>query len=123
MSFDVYRAARNQAFWNRFTRKYGKKFQELGWQGPLEPEQLKVDANLDLFDDVMNDAVHFDGMEKMFAESVGGGIPGSADVASIKTLCGKFFVTGSYMRGGPYDTLKEAVAEAGLDGDREEMDD
>ena len=122
MSFDVDTAGKDQAFWNRFTRKYGKKLREQGWQGPLDPEQLKVDANFELFHDVMHDAVHSDGREKTFAESDGGGIPGSADFASIKTLCGKFFVTGSYLNGGPYDTLEEAISEAGLDGDKEEPD-
>jgi hypothetical protein len=123
MSFDVDTAAEDDAFWKQFIEKYGEKLRVGGWQGPLKPERLKVDANWTLFDEVMNDAVHLDGMERTFAESDGGGIPGSADFASIKTLCGKFFVTGSYMNGGPYNTLEEALAEAGLDGDREEMDD
>jgi len=122
MSFDVNTAAKDDAFWKRFTKKYGEKLRDGGWQGPLEPKQLKVDANWTLFDDTMNDAVHSDGVEKSFAESYGGGIPGSAEFASIKTLCGRFFVTGSYMSGGPYDTLEEALAEAGLDGDVEESD-
>lgn len=43
--------------------------------------------------------------------------------APINTICGKYFVTGSCMSGGPFETLEESVAEAGLDGDREEMDD
>ena len=123
MSFDLDRASKDDAFWKCFTQKYGRKLRDEGWQGPLESEQLRDDANWDLCDDVMHDAVHTDGLEKTFAESDGGGIPGSADFASIKTLCCKFFVTGSYLKGGPYDTQEEALAEAGLDGDREEMDD
>jgi hypothetical protein len=123
MSFDLDRARKDEAFWKYFTHKYGEKLRDAGWQGPLESEQLIDDANWDSCHDVMHDAVHFDGLDTTFAESDGGGIPGSADFASIKTLCGKFFVTGSYMKGGPYDTLEEALAEAGLDGDREEMDD
>ena len=122
MSFDVDTAAEDPVFWTRFTKKYGKKLRNAGWQGPLEPEQLKDDANWNLFNDVLYDAVQSDGREKTFAESDGGGIPGSADFASIKKFCGKFFVTGSYMNGGPYDSLEEAVEEAGLDGDQDEME-
>ena len=122
MSFDLDRARQDDAFWKCFTQKYGEKLRDAGWQGQLESEQLKDDANWDLCDDVMHDAVHFEGLVTTFAESDGGGIPGSADFASIKTLCGKFFVTGSYMKGGPYDTLEEALAEAGLDGDQVEPD-
>lgn len=114
MSFDVNRAAKDPAFWKSFTGKYGEKLLEEGWQGTLEADQLEVDSNWDVFDNVMNDAVHMDGKEETFAESDGGGIPGSADFASITELCGKFFVTGSYLNGGPYDTYEEAADEAGL---------
>ena len=94
MSFDVDTAADDPVFWARFTKKYGKKLRDAGWQGPLKLEQLKDDANLNLFNNVLYDAVQSDGTEKTFAESNVGGILGSVDFAFMKTLCGKFFVTG-----------------------------
>ena len=116
MSFDTDKAVKDPAFWKRFTKKYGKTLQKQRWQGPLEPEQLKIDANSDLFEDVFLNAVQIDGKEKFVAESDGGGIPGSGDVVFIKALCGKFFITGSCMSGGPYETLEEATDRAGLNG-------
>lgn len=116
MSFDLVRAGKDRAFWNRLVRKYGRKIQKECWQGPLEPEQLEVDPNWDALDNVLNMALADDGTEESFTESDGEGIPGSADFASITELCGKFFVTGSYLNGGPYDTYEEAAYEAGLDG-------
>jgi hypothetical protein len=47
------------------------------------------------------EAVCKEGSEEEFVESDGGGISGSADFASITELLGKFFVTGSYLNGGP----------------------
>lgn len=114
MSFDLVRAGEDRAFWDVLMRKYGKKIQKEGWQGPLEPERLEIDQNWDALDNVLNMALSDDGAEESFSESDGGGIPGSADFASIAKLCGKFFVTGSYIIGGPYDTYEEAADEAGL---------
>ena len=129
MSFDLFKAGQDRAFWDRLIRKYGKKIQEEGWQGPLEPEQLEIGDNEDVLDNVLNNALCDDGTEESFNESDGGGIPGSADYASITELLGKFFVTGSYVCGGPYDTYEEAADEAGLgygerddDGDDEDED-
>ena len=114
MSFDLVKAGEDMAFWDRLIRKYGKKIRECGWHGPLEPEQLETDMNYDALDNALNEALYEDGTEESFTESDGGGIPGSADYASITELLGKFFVTGSYVCGGPYDTYEEAADEAGL---------
>jgi hypothetical protein len=114
MSFDLVRAGEDQAFWKRLVGKYGKNLLADGWEGPMEPEQLQNDANYDLLHNVLMEAVCKDGSEEEFVESDGEGIPGSADFASITKLLGKFFVTGSYLNGGPYDTYQEAAKEAGL---------
>jgi hypothetical protein len=114
MSFDLVRAGEDQAFWKRLVGKYGKNLLADGWEGPLEPEQLQNDANYDLLHNVLMAAVCEEGSEEEFVESDGEGIPGSADFASITELLGKFFVTGSYLNGGPYDTYQEAAKEAGL---------
>ena len=114
MSFDLERAGEDQAFWKRLVRKYKKKLLAEGWEGPLEPEQLQNEANYDLLQNVLIEAVREEGSEEEFVESDGDGIPGSADFASITKLMGKFFVTGSYLNGGPYDTYEEAAGEAGL---------
>jgi formylglycine-generating enzyme required for sulfatase activity len=116
MSFDLVKAGKDRAFWDRLIRKYGKKIRKWGWQGPLEPEQLEIDMNSDAMDNVLNEALYEDGTEESFHESDGGGIPGSADFASITKLLGKFFVTGSYVCGGPYDDYWEAADKAGLSG-------
>jgi formylglycine-generating enzyme required for sulfatase activity len=114
MSFDLVKAGEDRAFWDRLIRKYGKKIRKCGWQGPLEPEELETDMNSDALDNALNEALYEDGTEESFHESDGGGIPGSADYASITELLGKFFVTASYVRGGPYDTYEEAADEAGI---------
>ncbi len=114
MSFDLVRAGEDQAFWKRLVGKYGKNLLADGWEGPMEPEQLQNDANYDLLHNVLMAAVWEEGSEEEFVESDGEGIPGSADFASITELLGKFFVTGSYLNGGPYDTYQEAAREAGL---------
>jgi hypothetical protein len=114
MSFDLVRAGEDQAFWKRLVDKYGKNLLADGWEGPMEPEQLQNDANYDLLHNVLMAAVCEEGSEEEFVESDGEGIPGSADFASITELLGKFFVTGSYLNGGPYDTYQEAAKEAGL---------
>jgi hypothetical protein len=114
MSFDLVRAGEDQAFWKRLVGKYGKNLVADGWEGPMEPEQLQNDANYDLLHNLLMAAVCEEGREEEFVESDGEGIPGSADFASITELLGKFFVTGSYLNGGPYDTYQEAAEEAGL---------
>jgi hypothetical protein len=115
MSFDLVRMGEDEAFWKLFTSKYEKQIREQGWQGPIDPEGLENGDNWDALDNTINFALSDDGHQEEFAESDGGGIPGSADFAQITSLCGKFFVTGSYLVGGPYDSYGEAAREAGLD--------
>jgi hypothetical protein len=114
MSFDLTRAGEDPAFWERLVQRYQTQLLAEGWQGPFEPGQLSIDQNWDALDNVLNLAIWDDGTEEEFAESDGGGIPGSADFASITELLGKFFVTGSYLNGGPYDSYEEAAEAAGL---------
>jgi hypothetical protein len=115
MSFDLVRMGKDEAFWRLFTSKYEKQIRVQGWKGPIDPEGLEEGSNWDALDNVINVAIHEDGKEEECAESDGGGIPGSADYAQITSLCGKFFVTGSYLDGGPYDSYEEAASAAGLD--------
>jgi hypothetical protein len=115
MSFDLTRAGQDPAFWELLIQKYQVELLAARWQGAFEPGQLDIDDNWDALHNVLNMAISEDGTEEEFAESDGGGIPGSADYASITELLGKFFVTGSYLNGGPYDSYEEAAAAAGLD--------
>jgi len=102
-------------FWKLFTSKYKKQILKRGWKGPINPEGLNQGVNWDALDNIISVAIYEDGEQEEFAESDGGGIPGSADYAQITSLCGKYFVTGSYLNGGPYDTYEEAASAAGLD--------
>jgi len=119
MSFDATAAAHEEDFWRLFVKKYKGKLLDKGWSGPLQPDGVEEAANHDALHDVLSDAVHRDGREVGFDEAeaeddIPGG--GGSDFASIKELCGRYFVTGSYMEAGPFDSADEAADEAGLNG-------
>lgn len=119
MSFDATAAAHAEDFWRLFVKKYKEKLLDKGWSGPLQPDGVEEAANHDALHDVLSDAVHRDGREVRFDEAeaeedIPGG--GGSDFASIKELCGRYFVTGSYMEAGPFDSADEAADEAGLNG-------
>ena len=75
----------------------------------MGPGRLEEAGNRDAFHNFLHDAIGSEGEEEGIAESDGGGIPGSADFASITKVFGVYFVTGSYLNGGPYDSYDEAV--------------
>lgn len=114
MSFDLQAIVEDEPYWRKLVDKYGKRITEEGWEGPLEPAGLDNDRNWDALANFIS--VHLSDLatEEAFEESDGEGIPGSADFASIWELEGKYFVTGSYLNAGPYDSYQEAADEAGL---------
>jgi hypothetical protein len=119
MSFDVFAAACDQEFWKSFSRKYKTELLAAGWNGPLQAGGVEDPENHDVLSNVLFDAVHKDGKQMRFDEAeaeedIPGG--GGSDFASIKKLCGRFFVTGSYMNAGPFDSEDEAADAAGLNG-------
>ena len=119
MSFDVSAAACDQEFWKSFSRKYKTELLAAGWNGPLQAGGVEDPENHDVLSNVLFEAVHKDGKQMRFDEAeaeedIPGG--GGSDFASVKTLCGRFFVTGSYMTAGPFDSEDEAAEEAGLNG-------
>ena len=119
MSFDADAAASDEGFWQSFSRKYKTKLLEAGWKGSLQADGLEDPENHDVLGNVLFDAVHKDGKQVRFDEAeaeqdIPGG--GGSDFASIKKLCGRYFVTGSYMNAGPFDSENEAAEAAGLNG-------
>ena len=119
MSFDTEVAAYDEGFWQSFSRKYKTKLLEAGWKGSLQADGLEDPENHDVLGNVLFDAVHKDGKEVRLDEAqadedIPGG--GGSDFASIKKLCGRYFVTGSYMNAGPFDSEDEAAEQAGLSG-------
>ena len=119
MSFDVDAAASDEGFWKSFSRKYKTQLLKAGWKGPLNSDGLEDPENHDVLSNVLNDAVQMDGKEVRFDETASDeDIPGGggSDFSSIKKLCGRYFVTGSYMNAGPFDSENEAAEGAGLNG-------
>ena len=119
MSFDTEAVANDEKFWESFSREYQKGLIKAGWKGPLQANGIDDPENYDVLSNVLFDAVHRDGEEVRFDEAeaeqdIPGG--GGSDFASIKTLCGRYFVTGSYMNAGPFDSEDEAAEQAGLNG-------
>lgn len=119
MSFDADAAACDEGFWKSFSRQYKTKLLTAGWNGALNSDGLEDPANQDVLSNVLFDAVHKDGEQVRFDEAqaeqdIPGG--GGSDFASIKKLCGRYFVTGSYMEAGPFDSEDEAADAAGLNG-------
>lgn len=119
MSFDADAAASDEGFWKSFSRKYKAQLLKAGWKGPLNSDGLEDPENHDVLSNVLYDAVQMDGKEVRFDEAqadedIPGG--GGSDFACIKKLCGRYFVTGSYMDAGPFDSKDEAAEEAGLNG-------
>ena len=119
MSFDPDSAACDDKFWKSFSLKYKKKLLDAGWKGPLQASGVEDPENHDALSNVLSDAVHRDGKEVRFDEAeaeqdIPGG--GGSDFASIKKLCGRYFVTGSYMNAGPFESEDEAAEQAGLNG-------
>ena len=119
MSFDADAAVSDEGFWQSFSRKYKTKLLEAGWKGSLQVDGLEEPENNDILSNVLFDAVQKDGKQVRFDEAqadedIPGG--GGSDFASIKKLCGRYFVTGSYMEAGPFDSEDEAADAAGLNG-------
>lgn len=119
MSFDAAAAAYDDGFWMSFSREYKQQMLKAGWKGPLQADGVEDPANDDALSNVLFDAVHKDGKQVRFDEAraeqdIPGG--GGSDFASIKRLCGRYFVTGSYMKAGPFDSEDEAADAAGLNG-------
>ena len=114
MSFNLQAIVKDEPYWRILVEKYGKLIAQQGWKGPMEPAGLENDENWDALDNFLS--IHFPDIasEESFKVSDGGGIPGSADFASIWNLEGKYFVTGSYLNGGPYDSRQAAADEAGF---------
>ena len=119
MSFDADTAASDESFWKKFSRQYKTKLLKAGWKGPLNSDGLEDPENHDVHGNLLFDAVHKDGKQVRFDEAeaeqdIPGG--GGSDFASIKKLCGRYFVTGSYTNAGPFDSENEAAEAAGLNG-------
>ncbi|MDA8991804.1 hypothetical protein N9F61_00020 [Akkermansiaceae bacterium] len=114
MSFDLTKVEDDEEFWAKLVQGHRAKLLEHGWKSPLLPGHLGEDENWDALDNLLNEIIESEGQEVAFSESDGGGIPGSADFAMITEFLGKYFVTGSYLIGGPYDTCQEAADEAGI---------
>jgi hypothetical protein len=119
MSFDSASAACDDKFWTSFSREYKQQLLKAGWKGPLQTSGVEDPENHDALSNVLSDAVHRDGKEVRFDEAeaeqdIPGG--GGSDFASIKKLCGRYFVTGSYMNAGPFESEDEAAEQAGLNG-------
>jgi hypothetical protein len=116
MSFDLQAIVEDEPYWRKLVDKYGNLITKEGWEGPMEPADLENDKNWDALANFFS--IHLSDLatEEAFEESDGEGIPGSADFASILNLEGKYFVTGSYLNGGPYESYEAAADEAGLGG-------
>jgi hypothetical protein len=114
MSFDLQKMAEDESYWDRLVEKFRARIVEEGWTGPLDASGLEKDENWDALDNFLRVNLGELATEEGFEESDGGGIPGSADYATIWNLEGKYFVTGSYLNAGPYDSYEAAADEAGL---------
>jgi hypothetical protein len=114
VSFNLQAIVEDEPYWRKLVDKYGKLITEGGWEGPMEPAGLEIEANVDALGDFLSMHLSRIAIEEVFEESDEDDIPGGGDFASIWNLEGKYFVTGSYLRGGPYDSYKEAADEAGL---------
>ena len=119
MTFDPEAAASDEGFWISFSPQYKTKLLKAGWKGALNSDGLEDPESHDVLSNVLFDAVHKDGKQVRFDEAEAEeDIPsgGGSDFASIKKLCGRYFVTGSYMNAGPFDSENEAAEAAGLNG-------
>jgi hypothetical protein len=119
MDFDTVSAACDEGFWRSFSKKYEKELISAGWKGPLQADGVDDPENEDVLSNILFDAVHRNGKKVRFDEATSDeDIPGGggSDFASIKKLCGRYFVTGSYMNAGPFDSENEAAEAAGLNG-------
>ena len=116
MSFDLQAIVEDEPYWRKLVDKYGNLITKEGWEGPLEPADLENEKNWDALDDFLSMQLSRIATEEVFEESDEDDIPGGADFASILNLEGKYFVTGSFLNGGPFDSYEAAADEAGLGG-------
>lgn len=115
MDFDEQAAFANKALWRQFVSDMGVEMRKSGWQGDFCNENLASELNRDIASDAFFDAIHMKSKNVQFAEDDGAGIPGSADFVDIVEYGGLFFVTGSCMSAGPFDSLACAIEYSGVD--------